>query len=436
VDASLFFPEAHMKTALGIIFLLVLCADASAQNQLGNPTTRTLQQLAELTGTETYALVSTSVAISGNTLVIGAPSANSPNGCFECGAAYVYTAVGGDWTNLSLTATLEQSSGQFEGGFGDSVAIGGDTIVVGGYDFAVESGAAYVYISPSGTTTENAELTTSGSASGVFNSVSIDGNAIVAGSNLSSVGSEKEVGSAYVYVEPEGGWINATQTALLVANNESMGCYFGNSVGISGNTVVVGAPRSDANGLVQRGRAYVFVAPAEGWSGTRGQTAELDPSDGTSRAYFGQSVSISGGNVIVGAPQQTIGSNGTQGAVYVYTRPSTGWPKTMTETAELTAVNGKAGSELGYSVALSGRTLLSGAADTHNHQGTAYVFSEPAGGWQTGAGGTPISASDGAASNGFGAAVGIGGGVLTVSAPGWPNGIGGDGAVYIFGQVQ
>ena len=424
-----------MKTTLRMIFFL-LCAGASAQNQLDRPPSKTFQQLAELTGSEPYSLVSNSVAVSGSTLVIGAPSANSPNGCFECGAAYVYTAVGGDWTNLSLTATLTQSGGQFEGGFGDSVAISGNTIVVGGYDFAVESGAAYIYISPSGTVTENAELTTSGSASGVFNTVSIDGNAIVAGSNLSSVGNEKEVGSAYVYVEPEGGWINATQTALLVANNESMGCYFGNSVGISGHTVVVGAPRSDADSLVQRGRAYVFVEPTEGWSGTRGQTAELDPADGTKKAYFGQSVSISGGNVVVGGPQQTIGSNGTQGAVYVYTRPSTGWPKTMTETAEITAAGGKAGSELGYSVAVSGTTLVAGAGDAHSHQGVAYVFSEPDGGWQNVSGGLAVSASDGSPNNAFGAAVGIGGGVLTVSAPGWPNGVGGDGAVYIFGQVE
>ncbi len=425
-----------MNTSLRMIFLL-LSVSASAQSLLGGLPSETFQQLAELTGSEPYALVSNSVAISGSTLVIGAPSANSPDGCFECGAAYVYTAIGGDWSNLSLTATLEQSSGQTAGGFGDAVAISGDTIVVGGYDFADMTGAAYIYISPSGTVTENAELTTSGAPSNFFYSVAIDGDIIVAGSPLASVSSETELGAAYLYVQPPAGWANMTQTALLVANNESSGCYFGNTVGVSGNSVVVGAPRSDENGLVQRGSAYVFVAPAEGWGGTRRQTTELDPSDGTRKAYFGQSASISGRNVVVGAPQQTIGSNDTQGAVYVYTRPSTGWPKTMTETAELTAVDGKAGSELGYSVAISGATLLAGAPFARSHDGLSYVFSEPSGGWQAGPGGAAIGASDAGPGDVFGNAVGIGGGALAISAEGWPNGSSSaDGAIYVFAKIQ
>jgi hypothetical protein len=421
-----------MKTFPGMslvgMTLALLCVGASAQSGVDRLPSETFQQLAELTGSGPYALSSTSVAISGDTLVIGAPSANS-----LYGSAYVYTAINGDWTNLQLTATLTQSRGQCEGCFGDSVAISGDTIVVGGYDFAALTGAAYVYSSPSGTVTENAELTTSGAPSNFFYSIAIDGNIIVAGSELASVGSETELGAAYLYVEPAVGWATMTQTALLVANNESSGCYFGNSVGVSGDTVVVGAPRSDANGLVQRGRAYVFVEPTEGWSGTRGQTAELDPSDGTKNAYFGLSVSVSGGNVVVGAPQQTIGSNGTQGAVYVYTRPSTGWPKNMTETAELTAFDGKAGSELGFSVAISDKTLLAGAPFANSHKGVSYVFSEPSGGWQTGPGGIPIAASDATPNEGFGYAVGVGGGVLALSAPDASNG---DGAVYVFGESQ
>ena len=126
-------------------------------------------------------------------------------------------------------------------------------------------------------------------------------------------------------MEPGGGWANMSQTAQLAANDQSSGCYFGTSVSISGRTAVVGAPRSDVSGLPFRGRAYVFIEPAAGWSGTRGQTTELGPSDGTRMAEFGTSVSVSGGNVAVGAPEQSVGSNQNQGAVYVYTAPSTGW---------------------------------------------------------------------------------------------------------------
>src|SRR5579862_2258148 len=333
-----------MRAALSMI-LLLLFTGASAQNGHSYPPLGGgFQELAELTGTQTYALSSFSVAISGDTLVIGAPNAMSPDGCYECGAAYVYTAVNGDWSNPALTATLTQSTGQSMGNFGNAVAISGNTVVVGGYDSASQVGAAYIYINPSGTVTENAELTTSGAPSGTFFSIAMDGGTIVAGSPLATAGSQTELGAAYVYVEPAGGWVNMTQTAQLAGNNETVGCYFGYSVGISGRTVVVGAPRSDANGLTFRGRAYVFVAPTGGWSGTRGQTTELDPSDGTKKAGFGTSVSASGRNVVVGSPEQSLGSSQNQGAVYVYTAPSTGWPKTMTETAELTASSGKAGS--------------------------------------------------------------------------------------------
>lgn len=426
-----------MKTTLGMI-LVLLCVGASAQSRFGRPPVGgKFQQLAELTGTQPYSLGAAGVAISGDTLVIGVPIATSPDGCYECGTAYVYTALNGDWANLQLTATLTQSTGQSMGGFGDSVAISGGTIVVGGYDFSSLEGAAYVYVNPSGTTTEIAELTTSGSPSGTFTSVAIDGGTVVAGSPLASVGSQTELGAAYVYVQPAGGWANMTQTAQLAANNESVGCYFGTSVGISGRVVAIGAPRSNANDLTFRGRAYVFVEPLSGWSGIHGQTTELDPSDGTKKAEFGSSVSVSGLNVVVGAPEQSLGSTQNEGAAYVFTAPSSGWPKTMTETAELTASAGKGGSLLGYSVAISGSTLIAGAPGARSSQGVAYVFSEPPGGWKTGPGGVAISASDGAANNSFGLPVGIGGGVVAISAPDWPTGFpNNDGAVYVFGPSR
>jgi hypothetical protein len=401
---------------------------ALASSALG----QTYTQLAELTGTQPLALASFSVAMSADTLVIGVPDVND----FE-GAAYVYTAVDGDWSNLQLAATLTQSSGQSTfGAFASAVAISGDTIVVGGYDSTTELGAAYIYLSPLGSVTENAELTVTGVPS-ALTSIAIDGGTIVAGSPLTSLGNGIEQGAAFVFVEPPGGWVNMTQTAQLAANDESSDAEFGNSVGVSGRTAVVGAPRAAVGGLRQRGRAYVFVEPTAGWHGTQGQTTELEPSDGVKEAYFGNSVSVSGGNVAVGAPQQTVGANGNQGAVYLYTAPSAGWPKTMTETAELTASKGEPEGLLGDSVSISDTTVLAGAPGAHSLQGIAYVFSKPSFGWQTGPGGDAIFASDGAPNNGFGNAVGIGGGVLAISASGWPHGVGDDdGAVYVFGKTR
>jgi hypothetical protein len=110
---------------------------------------------------------------------------------------------------------------------------------------------------------------------------------------------------------------------------------------------------------------------------------------------------------------------------------------TMTQTAEVTAASGKAGSEMGYSVAISGTTLIAGAPYVRNQQGVAYVFNEPPGGWQDEAAGEAIVANDAMSNNLFGLRVAIGGGVLGIATPYWPGPYpNSDGAVYIFGPAQ
>ena len=75
--------------------------------------------------------------------------------------------------------------------------------------------------------------------------------------------------------------------------------------------------------------------------------------------YFGSSVSISGNTVVVGAPDDTVGSNNQQGAAYVFTEPGSGWAN-MTQTAKLTASDGAAGDYFGHSVSISGNTVVVG----------------------------------------------------------------------------
>jgi hypothetical protein len=391
---------------------------------------QTYSQLVELTGSAPGTLVSFSVAISGSTLVIGAPHAG-PGGN---GAVYVYTAGSEGWSNPSLTAMLTQDT-ESSFGFGYAVAISGNTIVVGGYDPINLTAAVYIYVGPSasGSIPPNAELSLSGTEGGTFfSSVAIDGGTVVAGLPSASGSGQ---GAAYVYVEPPGGWRDMTQTAELAASRGSSGGEFGNSVSISGRTIAVGAPRSEV-GTLQIGRAYVFVEPAAGWSGTQEQTTELGPSNGVNGAYFGNSVSVSSENVAVGAPGQSVGSNQGEGAVYIYSKPSAGWPNTMTETAEITARNGTAGGQFGDSVAISGTGLAAGAPGALGQQGLVYLFREPSGGWKSGSGRFAVAASDGAPDNSFGNAVGVGDGVLAVSASGWPSGSGdADGAVYVFGPA-
>ncbi len=423
-----------MKTIL-TLGLLFLSLPGSTQSRLGDPAQgSTLQQLAEITGTQGGDDFGYSVAVSGSTLVVGAPFASDV--CANCGAAYVYTAVNGDWTNLVQTATLRQSSGQNEpGGFGSPVAISGDTIIVGGFDAGLQASATYLYVNPSGDATQTAELTTSVPNGGELNSVAIEGGIVVVGMTAAAAVPRGE-GAAFVYVEPSTGWANMTETAVLVSKAVvGPTPAFGASVGVSARNVVVGAPQVQIGG-VEQGAAYLFLEPAAGWSGTRLPTAEFEASNGTRKASFGASVSVSGETVAVGAPDETVGSSQNEGAIYVFTRPSSGWPKTMTETAELTASTAKGGSELGVSVALNGKTLVASAPSAKASQGLVYVFQEPPGGWESGAGGEVVAASDGAANNYFGYSVSFGG-VIAAGAPGWPHGsLSQDGAAYVFGVSQ
>ena len=188
--------------------------------------------------------------------------------------------------------------------------------------------------------TQTAKLTASdGAASDYFGySVAISGDTVVVGAYYDDIGANTDQGSAYVFVKPESGWADMTQTAKLTASDGAASDYFGSSVAISGDTVVVGAYYDDIGANADQGSAYVFVKPASGWADMT-QTAKLTASDGAADDYFGNSVAISGDTVVVGAYDDDIGSNTDQGSAYVFVKPANGWAD-MTQTAKLTASDG------------------------------------------------------------------------------------------------
>ncbi len=415
-----------MKTTLAFTFAL-LSLFASAQVRPAHPAGGiTFQQLAEITGGQAGDDFGYFVAVSGNTLVVTAQLAS--DACTNCGAAYVYAAVNGDWTNLVQVATLTPPSGQgVPGGFGGPVAIDGDTIAVGGVTIAGAN--TYVYVSPSGNATATAVLSTSVVNGGQIDGIAIKGSAIIVGMPF-ALGTPKGEGAAFVYVEPSAGWANMTESAKLISTDENTA--FGSSVGISGRNIVVGATEVNIGGIEQ-GAAYLFIEPSAGWSGTLLPKTTFQASNGTRKAAFGTSVSPGGETVAVGAPGETVGSSQNEGAIYMFTRPSSGWPKTMTETAELTASTAKGGSELGFSVVLNGKTLVAGAPFARSSQGLVYLFSEPTGGWQSTSRAGEINASDGVANDNFGWSVAISG-VIAAGAPELSGITKGDGAAYVFGK--
>jgi len=322
---------------------------------------------------------------------------------------------------LVQQAKLTAADGAASAGFGNAVAVSGNTMVVGASGATVggvKQGAAYVFTETGSTWSETAELTpsdgTAGDGFGV--SVSISGNTVVVGANYAPVGATAKQGAAYVFVEPVSGWTNMTETAKLTASDGAAGDQFGISVAISAdNTIVVGADSATVGGIKQ-GAAYVFVVPGTGWAGNLTQTAKLIASDGAASSVFGRSVAIDGTTdaVVVGAFEAAIGVNSNQGAAYVFAAPSGGWatvpqPITpITETQKLTASDGAAGDLFGSSVAISGGTVVVGAETAkigrNYEQGAAYVFTESGSAWTQAA---KLTASDGEMDTLFGWSVAI-----------------------------
>ena len=241
-------------------------------------------------------------------------------------------------------AKLTASDGAVNDNFGCSVAISGNTVVVGAPGATVDAnsgqGAAYVFTDSGSGWTQTAKLTTSdGAPDDYFGcSVSISGNTVVVGASQATVGANSGQGAAYVFTEPGSGWANMTQTAKLTTSDGAPDDYFGYSVSISGDAVAVGAYDSTVGANSGQGAAYVFTEPGSGWANMT-QTAKLTASDGAAGDAFGTSVSISGNTVVVGAPSATVGTNSPQGAAYVFTEPGSGWAN-MTQTAKLSAAYG------------------------------------------------------------------------------------------------
>ncbi len=111
------------------------------------------------------------------------------------------------------------------------------------------------------------------------------------------------------------------------------------------------------------------------------QTAELTASDGGAGDELGYSVAVSGGAIIAGAPEHAVAGAGARGAAYVFSQPASSVWKNSAQTAELTASDGGAGDELGSSVAFSGGAIAVGAPEhatsPRGSAGAAYVFATP-----------------------------------------------------------
>jgi hypothetical protein len=224
-------------------------------------------------------------------------------------------------------------------------------------------------------------------------------------------------GSAYLYEQDAGGiWI---ETAKLTPSDAAANDLFGGSVAVSNGVVVVGAFGDDDYGL-NSGSAYIFEPDAGGnWIKTK-----LVASDAAAADTFGISVAVSNGVAVVGAWGGDDGGSDS-GSAYIFEQDAGGiW----TEKAKLTASDAAAGDYFGYSVAVSNGVVVVGALgddDGGADSGLAYLYEQDAGGiWIETA---KLTASDPAQDNNFGKAVAVSNGVVVVGTH-----YNDDGAAYIF----
>jgi FG-GAP repeat protein/centrosomal CEP192-like protein len=243
--------------------------------------------------------------------VIGANNSRTAQG-----AAYVFAESGGAWTQQAeLTASPD---GTFTPEFGYSVALNGSSVVIGAPYHTVGSnqaqGVVYVFAGSGGTWSQQAELTASDGEAGDFfgQSVAVGGSTAVMGAPCHPRNGfafcQGGPGAAYVFVESGGTW---SQQAELAPSDGALGDEFGISVSFSGSTIVTGASLHTVGS--NQGAAYVFTGSGGTWS----QQAELAASDGVG-GYFGWSVAVDGSTAVMGAPAHVVGSNSLQGAAYVF----------------------------------------------------------------------------------------------------------------------
>lgn len=365
-----------------------------------------------------------SVAISGTRIIIGAPYDDTS--AVNAGSAYVFDLAAA--APEIPVATLHNPSPAEEDRFGYAVAIDGTRVVIGAYrdDTAEpEAGIAYVY-EIGGPTPDQPVAILSNPTPATYDyfgrSVAVSGSRALVGAYRDDTGANN-AGSAYLYELADG--IPPEHLATLNDPGAAAGDYFGWSVAISGNHLVVGAPDADT-GAVDGGTASVYnlagpdptlpvisldnplPAPGSSFGGSVaicgawvGVGASYDSSDGnlagiayiyrldsdqpTLPAYtlhnpnpvgggwFGSSIAIDGTLVAIGALGTGAGSLGS-GSAYFYDLAG---PTPDTPVAVIPNPSPDSGDRFGFAVALSGTRLVVGCPfdDTEEpDSGRAYVF--------------------------------------------------------------
>jgi len=303
-------------------------------------------------------------AISGDTIVVGARFA-AIDGIDGHGAAYVFVRSGDTWTQQAKLSA-DDGAAYDEAGF--SVAIDGDTVLVGAPFANASQGKAYAFTR---TGTDWAYQATfaadDGAASDRFGlALAIDGDTAIAGSPSAQIGANGYQGAAYVFARSADTWSFASK---LTASDGAAFDEFGVSVALDAGTAVVGAHYADVV-FSGQGAAYAFVGDGDTWS----EQGKLVSDDAFFGDEFGFSVAVAGDTAAVGALFADAGGTENEGEAYIFSRAGGVW----SEAAKLFPDTATMGGEFGIGVAVQGDTAIVGAESAPidgEFRGAAYVFS-------------------------------------------------------------
>lgn len=300
------------------------------------------------------------VALSGDTLLVGAPYDNDIG--LRSGSAYIFERnplEPGGWTQVTkLTAIDAYTNDQF----GWAVAVDGDTAVIGAYT-KVYGGRVYIFERDEGGPGQWGETAQLNPDPPKFQenfgeAVDLDGDLLAIG----AYGGGDYAGYVYVFQRQPGSDQWQRLTRFRSADTYAY-FYFGYTVALDNWTILAGAPGAD--GLM--GAAYIFTAdPAQPETWT--ERARLAPSDGAMQDYFSLSLALSGDIAWIGAPMHASAT----GAAYLYGRDQ-GGPNLWGEITPLLGEDSSPGDQFGYWTSMDGDLVAAGAPG-RLPSGSAYVF--------------------------------------------------------------
>ena len=312
------------------------------------------------------------VAISDDYVVVGAKDDDTAQGT-DSGSIYFFTRLGNSWTQRQKLSGENPSDE-----FGDDVAVDGNLVIVGAPDlytfipptFSLVLGGGYAY-RWTGTALTMESVLLPEEERGLLrlgDSVAISGQTAVIGATFADTTSASKAGAAFVFRRENSSW---NEQAKLSASDGLEIDQFGKAVSIDGSIVVVGAETGDTNGKSDSGSAYVFERENEEWS----QTARLAPSTIAAEDYLGYSVGVSGTTLVIGAPSTNSPNGEDVGNAYVFQKSGSLWNQQATLSA---GINAASTGFFGGALAIDNDTVIIGApgedSSGEEASGSLYAF--------------------------------------------------------------